>query len=148
MSKRIFHTQTKLVKALAHPIRLEIIHLLRTHALTVGQIVQMLGLRQAYVSQHLLTLKQAQVVRASRAGKEMYYEVADPKIMTACDNLLSLVTQKSLPEPGDPVVTDPVCGMHLTPKTAIYQGNYNGVRQYYCGLGCYRAFTTKHKGAA
>ena len=147
MSKRIFATQASLIKALAHPTRLEIIHLLRTHSLTVGQITQMLGVRQAYVSQQLLILKQAKVVRARRAGKEIYYEIHDQRIVAACDNLHSLVTEKNLPASPEPIVVDPVCGMKLTPGTASYTDGYNGIRQYFCGKGCLKEFNISHKGA-
>jgi YHS domain-containing protein/DNA-binding transcriptional ArsR family regulator len=144
MSKRIFHTQSQLTKALAHPTRLEIIHLLRKRALTVNQIVQMLGVRQAYISQQLLVLKHANILRSLRTGKEIYYEVADPKIVAVCDYLLALVTEKSLPDPGDPQVIDPVCGMTLTPQSATYKATYNGVRHYFCGQGCLKEFYANH----
>lgn len=144
MSKRIFHTQTKLIKALAHPTRLEIIHLLRTHALTVSQITQMLGVRQANVSQQLRLLKSRGVVSARRSGKELYYEIKDARIISVCDHTLSLVTEKPLPSPADPIVVDPVCGMRLTTRTAIYHANYNGVRHYFCGAGCLKEFHASH----
>lgn len=144
MSKQIFTKQAGLIKALAHPSRLEIIHLLRTHALTVTQMTKMLGARQAYVSQHLLILKKAKVVVSHRDGKEMYYEVADPRIMEACDSLYSLVSAKPLSVAPEPTVIDPICSMKLTPSTASYTEEYNGVRVYFCGKGCLREFHVHH----
>ena len=144
MSKQIFTKQATLIKALAHPSRLEIIHLLRTHALTVTQMTKMLGARQAYVSQHLLILKKAKVVLNHRDGKEMYYEVADPRIMEACDSLYSLVSAKPLSVAPEPMVIDPICGMKLTPSTASYTQEYNGVREYFCGKGCLKEFHAHH----
>lgn len=144
MSKRIFAKQAKLIKALAHPSRLEIIHLLRLHALTVSQITQMLGARQAYVSQHLVILKQAQIVSASRAGKEIYYELADPRLLKASDLLHSLVADKPIPHSAEPKVVDPICQMALTPSTANYTEEYNGIRHYFCGRGCLKEFHASH----
>lgn len=146
MSKRIFVKQSKLIKALAHPSRLEIIHLLRSHSLTVTQMTKMLGARQVYVSQHLFVLKTAKIVRAHRDGKEMYYTVTDPRIMDACDSLYSLVSATPLSAAPEPGVTDPVCGMTLTPSIATHIAEYNGVRHYFCGRGCLREFTGLHKG--
>lgn len=146
MSKRIFTKEASFIKALAHPARLEIIHLLRTHSLTVSQITKMLGARQAYVSQHLLILKQAKVVVAHRLGKEMYYEVADSRITKACDSLYSLVTDKPLSAAPEPVVIDPICSMKLTPSTTSYTEEYNGIRHYFCGKGCRKEFNYLHKG--
>jgi DNA-binding transcriptional ArsR family regulator/YHS domain-containing protein len=147
MSKSIFAKQAKLTKALAHPSRLEIIHVLRAHSLTVGQITQMLGARQAYVSQHLLILKHARVVRASRAGKEIYYELTDPRLLKASDLLHSLVANKPMPVSGEPKVVDPICQMLLTPSSASYTEEYNGIRHYFCGRGCLKKFNGIHKGA-
>lgn len=144
MSRKIFVKQAKLVKSLAHPSRLEIIHLLRSHSLTVGQITKMLGARQAYTSQHLLVLKHAQVVRAHRDGKEIYYQVADPRLLKACDALHSLTSLTPLAMAPEPVVVDPVCGMHLTPNKSSYQEEYNGVRHYFCGRGCQKEFHVSH----
>lgn len=144
MSKPVFHKQASLIKALAHPSRLQIIHLLRTHSLTVTQMTKMLGARQAYVSQQLLILKKARIVTAHRDGKEMYYAVGDPRIMDACDGLYSLVSDNPLSTPPEPVVIDPVCGMRLTPSGAVHVAEYNGVRQYFCGRGCLKEFYANH----
>lgn len=144
MTRPIFTKQAGLIKALAHPSRLEIIHLLRSHALTVTQMTQMLGARQAYVSQHLLILKKAKIVLSHRDGKEMYYEVADPRIMEASDSLYSLVSAKPLSAAPEPIVIDPICGMKLTPSTANYTEEYNGVREYFCGKGCLKEFHASH----
>lgn len=145
MSKQVFAKQASLVKALAHPSRLEIIHLLRTHTLTVTQMTKMLGVRQAYVSQQLLILKKARVVTAGRDGKEMYYAVFDPRIINACDSLYSLVSDKPLSAAPEPEVLDPVCGMKLTPSLSAHITEYNGVRHYFCGHGCLTTFTQKHR---
>ena len=46
MYHQIFAYHTKLLKAMSHPKRLEIIHLLRDQALTVSEIQSMLDLPQ------------------------------------------------------------------------------------------------------
>ena len=147
MSHKIFEREAELIKVLSHPGRLEIIHLLRHHSLTVSQITQMLGERQAYVSQQLTTLKAARIVAAKRSGKEMYYELVDPRITVACDSLHSIVSSSSLSPSPEPTVTDPVCHMKLTPSRAHYTAEFAGVRQYFCGKGCHAEFTQLHKGA-
>ena len=144
MSKNIFTKEASFIKALAHPSRLEIIHLLRSHALTVNQMVQMLGARQAYVSQQLVILKKAKVITGHRDGKEIYYEIADPRIMEASDSLYSLVSNKPLSAAPEPIVIDPICNMELTPASANYTEEYNGVRHYFCGKGCLKEFHANH----
>ncbi len=140
MSEKIFQLESDIVKALAHPARLEIIHLLRHHVLTVSQIQEMSGLSQSLVSQHLKVLKVAQIVSSKREGKEIYYTISDQRILAACDSIHSLVSGESLPVSPDPDVIDPVCGMELTPNTSSFNATYGGVRHYFCAKGCYLTF--------
>ena len=66
MIQAFFQSYADTVKALAHPRRLEIIHLLRDQTLTVTQLYRMLDLPQANISQHL------QVVSLSVVLKEVF----------------------------------------------------------------------------
>ena len=46
-----------------------------------------LGLRQAYISQQLMILKQAGLVEARRDGLNLYYRVIKPEVFTVLDAL-------------------------------------------------------------
>lgn len=142
MQTKVFEAQASLIKALSHPTRLEIIHLLRHHVLTVSQIQNMLGVSQSVASQHLKPLKIAQIITSHREGKEIYYAIMDQKILIACDAIHSLVSGNPLPTDAEPTVLDPVCGMDLTPKTSPFSATYNGVRHYFCAKGCYQKFNS------
>ena len=61
MYEEVFKLHAQLLKSIAHPRRLEIIHLLRDQSLLVSQIVEMLDLPQANISQHLQILRNAEV---------------------------------------------------------------------------------------
>ena len=132
-------------KALGHAKRLEIITLLQGHSLTVNQIVQMTGLRQATVSQHLMILKETDLVVATKTGKEIYYTLSSRpyiELLTFVNNL----TRSKPQEDAEPTVIDPICHMHLTPSSSSYTSEYDGVRHYFCGKGCLKEFSTLHKG--
>ncbi len=133
--------KANLLKCLGHTKRLEILSLLRGHSLTVGQITQMTGLRQAGVSQHLLSLKSYRLVTTQKQGKEVYYSLSRPTFSKIVDELRTFVTTNSSQEPK---VTDPVCHMHLTPSSARYTCEYDGVRHYFCGRGCLKQFQQEH----
>jgi ArsR family transcriptional regulator len=75
------------LKALAHPVRLQIVDLLRRHDLCVCQIESVLGKRQAYISQQLMVLREAGPVEAHKDGLLVYYCLADPLVA----ELLSVV---------------------------------------------------------
>ena len=142
MSTHVFDLQAKMTKALSNATRLQIIHLLRHHTLTVSQIQMMLAVSQSVVSQHLKSLKLAHIITSRRQGKEIYYEIADSRILMACDAIHSLVSGDPLPEAVEPIVVDSVCGMELTPSTAPHNTSYNGVVHYFCAKGCYDKFIT------
>ena len=70
-----------LLKALAHPLRLRIVRgLLRCGCRNVGCMEEHTGQSQSCISQHLMRLKAAGVVKAERLGNEVYYEIADREV--------------------------------------------------------------------
>jgi|SRR3972149_858163 len=83
--KRVYELHAELCKTLANPIRLEILSLLRDGKKSVGELASLAGIRQATLSQHLAVLRQRGVVSTNRGGANIYYEVANPKIIKACD---------------------------------------------------------------
>jgi ArsR family transcriptional regulator len=85
-----------LFKTLAHPARLAILSILREGEQCVCHMEAMLNLRQAYISQHLKVLKDAEIVTDRRDGWNMYYRVVRPEIFTVVDSMFALTGQ---PEP-------------------------------------------------
>ncbi len=63
-----YEAQVKIYKALAHPTRLAILDLLRDGEHCVCHLEAFLGLRQAYISQQLLILREAGLVQDRRDG--------------------------------------------------------------------------------
>jgi ArsR family transcriptional regulator, virulence genes transcriptional regulator len=132
----------KLFKALGHKSRLEIICLLHGHELTVNQVVQMTGMRQAATSQHLMYLKASKFVHAKKLGKELYYSLSDNTLFNLSLFLDHFTKARPLLS-NEPEVIDPICHMRLTPSTALCTAEYGGVRRYFCGKGCHKEFIKK-----
>lgn len=77
----LYPKKAELLKALAHPVRLQIVRgLLKEGCRNVTCMEQRLGQSQSSISQHLAKLKAAGVVRARRSGNEVYYEAASPEV--------------------------------------------------------------------
>ena len=76
--------QAEVLKTLASPRRLEILHRLAGGARGVGHLADELRLSQPNVSQHLAVLRAAGLVEAERDGREVRYRLADPDVMIAC----------------------------------------------------------------
>jgi DNA-binding transcriptional ArsR family regulator len=75
------------LKALAHESRLVILCLLIERERTVTELEQILGLRQAAVSQQLARLRADDLVEARRDGKNIYYSIARPEVAAIVGSL-------------------------------------------------------------
>jgi DNA-binding transcriptional ArsR family regulator len=80
-----FRAQTELLKTISHPTRLAVLDLLRDGEQCVCHMEAMLNLRQAYISQHLMLLRQAGLVGHRRVGLNLYYRVVKPDIFSVLD---------------------------------------------------------------
>ena len=78
------------VKALADENRLRIIVSLADGRKPVSRIVEELGISQPLVSHHLKELKRALLVHVERSGPFIYYELADPRVVTILTELRGL----------------------------------------------------------
>ena len=63
------------LKALADPIRRQILELLKGGRLSAGEITAHFDVTAAAVSRHLSVLKEADLIRDTRQGKFIYYEL-------------------------------------------------------------------------
>jgi len=63
------------LKALADPIRREILNMLKGGRLSAGEIVEHFPVTGASISRHLSVLKEADLVRDTREGQHIYYEL-------------------------------------------------------------------------
>jgi DNA-binding transcriptional ArsR family regulator len=63
------------MKALADPIRRDILGLLKVGRLSAGEIAEKFPVSSAAVSKHLSVLKDADLIRDARDGKYIFYEL-------------------------------------------------------------------------
>jgi len=63
------------LRALSDPIRREILNLLKGGRLSAGQIVEHFDVTGASISRHLSVLKEADLIRDTREGKFIYYDL-------------------------------------------------------------------------
>lgn len=154
MYYKAFEFHAQLLKALSHPKRLEIVHLLRDQELSVSEIQKMLGLPQANLSQHLMVLRDIEVVNARRNGKQIHYSLAHKNFIKASDLIRQILIEKHKDDPDAdefarkmselvPLTQDPVCGMRLSPKTASYAKKHKGHEYYFCASGCLERFNLR-----
>lgn len=63
------------LKALADPVRREILNLLKKGRIAAGEITDHFSITAAAISRHLSVLKDADLIRDQREGKFIYYEI-------------------------------------------------------------------------
>ncbi len=70
--------QADVVKALGHPLRIEIVIYLKSKARPVSEIIEHFGVDASNVSRHLAILKRAGILGASKKGLNVFYQVTMP----------------------------------------------------------------------
>ena len=63
------------LRALADPIRREILNMLKGGRLSAGEITDKFSVTGASISRHLSVLKEADLIRDTREGKFIYYDL-------------------------------------------------------------------------
>jgi ArsR family transcriptional regulator len=97
--KKIFELHADVCKVFSHAKRLEILTILRDQEMTAGALLEKTGLSKANLSQHMSILKSKGVVLARREGINVYYRIANAKIIQAYD-LIQGVLVEQLEEKG------------------------------------------------
>ena len=86
--------QAEILKTLASPRRLEILHRLAEGPCEVGRLAEDIGASQPNISQHLAVLRTAGLVDAERDGREVRYRLSDPDVMVACGLMRGVLTRR------------------------------------------------------
>lgn len=94
LDKKIFEMHAELCKTFTSPRRLEILNMLRNGEKTVSELLKLADISQTNLSQHLAILRQRGVVATRKEGTNIYYKIADPKIIQACDLMRSVLLEQ------------------------------------------------------
>ena len=86
--------QSEVCKTLASPKRLEILNALKEGEKTVGELVEILGVPKANVSQHLAVMRLKGILKSRREGVSIYYRISNPKVTQACMLMREVLTEQ------------------------------------------------------
>jgi DNA-binding transcriptional ArsR family regulator len=75
-----YERQTHILRAIGHPVRLQILDILRRGETCVCHIEAALGKRQAYISQQLMVLRTSGLVETRKEGIQVYYWLANDEV--------------------------------------------------------------------
>lgn len=95
--RTIYELQADICKVLSSPKRIEILNVLKSGEKTVSELVEILGVPKANVSQHLALMRHKGILKTRRKGVNIYYSVSNSKVIEAC-NLMREVLNEQLKE--------------------------------------------------
>lgn len=81
-------------KVFSHPTRLEILNTLREQEMSVSDLARRLGLSIGNLSQHLNMMKQRRVLVSRKDGNNVYYGLANPKMLKAFDLIREILLEQ------------------------------------------------------
>ncbi|HHW44831.1 MAG TPA: winged helix-turn-helix transcriptional regulator [Desulfotomaculum sp.] len=87
MNEQIPRMKADILKALAHPTRVNILESLRRGERCVCEIIEELDMEQSNVSQHLAVLKKLDIVDSRKEGLRVNYRVKHPEVFQILDLL-------------------------------------------------------------
>jgi DNA-binding transcriptional ArsR family regulator len=77
------------LKAIAHPVRLQIVNILMKGESSVGDLVKTLGTKQSLTSQQLSILKSRGVLKSRRNGNVVFYSLHNTGIKNIMASILA-----------------------------------------------------------
>ncbi|HEU0294331.1 MAG TPA: metalloregulator ArsR/SmtB family transcription factor [Anaerolineales bacterium] len=100
------------LEEIAHPVRLAILLSIGNEEACVCHLEALLGKRQAYISQHLMALRDGGILLTRREGKFIFYRLRDPMLL----NLIELAAKMENVDISD-VPTSATCNCpNCSPK--------------------------------
>lgn len=72
---------SRLLRTIDHPARAKILLDIGQGEACVCHLEAVLSMRQAYLSQHLMALRRAGILRTHRDGRFIYYRLSNPEIL-------------------------------------------------------------------
>ena len=99
--------QSRFLRCIAEPTRLQILALLAGEERCVGEIADALGKEQSLVSHHLARLRECNIVSSRQVAQKIYYFVADSRISRLVLSIQSLVASMPLCRAEAPCCQEP-----------------------------------------
>lgn len=89
---------SELLTSISNPVRVQILIAIGKGEACVCHLEALLGLRQAYISQHLMALRKQEIITARRDGKYIFYRLVEPEVLDLIRTAgrLARVTEEAL----------------------------------------------------
>lgn len=81
VDRELANHAAEVLKAVAHPIRLQIVEALEAGEMSVGDIAETVGEKQAITSQQLNIMKDKGVLTSRREGARVFYQIENENVI-------------------------------------------------------------------
>lgn len=96
MAKKVHELHAGVFKALAHPLRLEVIEILQKEELCFTDILEQTGGLKSNLSQHLTIMVSNGLLKSRRDSRCHYYSLSSAKVARACTLMREVLTDNVL----------------------------------------------------
>jgi ArsR family transcriptional regulator len=94
VSKALYERHAEMCKVFSNSIRLMILNVLRETEMSVADLAHELGEAPGTVSAHLLMMKRQGVLVSRKQGKQVFYRLANPKMLRAFDLIREILREQ------------------------------------------------------
>src|SRR3989304_5359444 len=94
VARALYEHHAEMCKVFSNATRLMILNALRERETTVAAIAEQLGMALGPVSPHLLMMKQRRVLASRKQGTQVFYRLANPKMLQAFDLMREILYEQ------------------------------------------------------
>ncbi|MEV0375459.1 metalloregulator ArsR/SmtB family transcription factor [Streptomyces sp. NPDC050636] len=80
MTAPLYQLKAEFFKTLGHPVRIRVLELLSEREHSVAEMLPVVGLEPAHLSQQLAVLRRANLVVTRKQGSTVYYSLTNPQV--------------------------------------------------------------------
>ena len=92
-NKKVYELHAEIFKALAHPLRIEVIDVLQKEELCFSEVLEKTGGLKSNLSQHLTIMVGNGILKVRRDSRCNYYSLSSQKVAKACQLMREILTE-------------------------------------------------------
>lgn len=109
----------EIVQSLADPLRLAVLHHLMGGPAAVSELMTATGAEQSRLSNHLAVLRERRLVRATRQGRQVIYELHDRTVGRLVESLAQIGGAPARTVKSAPIARARTCYDHLAGRLGV-----------------------------
>jgi DNA-binding transcriptional ArsR family regulator len=109
----------EITRAIADPLRLAVLHHLMGGPASVSELMAVIGVEQSRLSNHLAVLRERNLVRSTRQGRQVIYELRDAAVGRLVESLGQIGGAQARTVKSVPIARARTCYDHLAGRLGV-----------------------------